>query len=369
MKFPLQASLAISQNSIELVKIIFEKYQQSMKSSTIRVLSKQGIFVCGELFPDSVALLVGFRGSCPIILKKLNPTELVGFKLIFSKKSKLSSAFLVPVDVFQASSPVHSPAKPWSDGSVSASAATPETPLSRTNESIGPAQGRALFRTPVAKIPVLSESDVTPCRIRHEIRATLFPCADQAPAEPLGQLYSWACMPRFVCSVDLYPVAAEVRVAEQLLFQIHDALDCLHKAGLAHSDVKPANIFVHTSGDFYLGDFGGVREIGTPISETTAAFVPTASTEQVDSHRMASASYDLWMLAMTVYDMLSHPDNRAGLGARFPPSQKFVRDKLLNAGFSAAGRQLVKSITQSAATDETADPQVLDDFGSTTTGH
>ena len=46
------------------------------------------------------------------------------------------------------------------------------------------------------------------------------------------------------------------RGARSCVTQVGAALSTAHRAGVVHRDVKPANVFLDESGNFYLGDFG-----------------------------------------------------------------------------------------------------------------
>jgi hypothetical protein len=310
-KFPVLVTYAVQSQSLSNVKQLHEMYEKSVKTSTLRVLHEHGIIISGQLFPDLIAILVGFRGLEPIVLKKLAQHEVLGYELVCGKKSELLCEFLCHFDLFQAASPHTSPTQPAlrvdSEPAVAAAASTTDM-----GDVLAPFTGRTVSRTPLkhrnqSLVNVMPSATVaSPLKFRSSVHVN-------------SQLYNWALMGHHVCSIDVFPVAFQTSYAEQLLIQMHEALNCLHQAGLAHLDVKPANIFLDRSRNFVLGDFGCVREIGEPVSVSTQQFVPVdrfAST--------ASADYDLWMLATTVYDMLLAPDIRIGRDTTRRPRQDTV---------------------------------------------
>jgi serine/threonine-protein kinase len=94
------------------------------------------------------------------------------------------------------------------------------------------------------------------------------------------------------------------------LTQIADALDYIHALGIAHCDVKPANILV--AHDFFHGgaklvDFGNARTIGEaapPRATRITASLPYAPPELLTGGAVSSAT-DSYALACTVVEMIT----------------------------------------------------------------
>ena len=63
-----------------------------------------------------------------------------------------------------------------------------------------------------------------------------------------------------------------------LMKEISTGLDLIHKNGIVHSDVKPANIQVRLHNNEIVGavflDFGGANKIGYPVREYTPSYIP-----------------------------------------------------------------------------------------------
>lgn len=120
------------------------------------------------------------------------------------------------------------------------------------------------------------------------------------------------------------PMSAEA--ASKLLTQMLSALHFLHMSGLAHMDVKPSNILVDSFGEFWLGDFGSVRRIGTTSINTTPSFLPREMRQPLIEPYLVRQQHDDWMLGMTVADMLAaRPEDGVGTGATDPSSDHVLR--------------------------------------------
>lgn len=100
-------------------------------------------------------------------------------------------------------------------------------------------------------------------------------------------------------------VAEAVGVAVQLA----EALEVLHRAGLVHRDVKPANVLLDTCGQLKLADFGLTRCAGDEAAGVTRAgnAVGTAAYMAPEEAlgEPLDARTDLYALGVVLYEMLA----------------------------------------------------------------
>lgn len=92
------------------------------------------------------------------------------------------------------------------------------------------------------------------------------------------------------------------------LADVADALATMHRAGLLHRDVKPANILVKPDGTMVLADFGHVRLDGAQSLTASGQALGTLlymSPEQLQGHnRDVDARSDVYSLGATLYEAL-----------------------------------------------------------------
>ena len=99
-------------------------------------------------------------------------------------------------------------------------------------------------------------------------------------------------------------------VMNHYLPQILDALDCVHKKGLWHLDLKPANVMVDSNGQICLIDFGASKQRSTSGGATSSTGVSYtkgyAPREQMEQSTDKFGPWtDIYALGATLYNLLA----------------------------------------------------------------
>jgi serine/threonine protein kinase len=90
----------------------------------------------------------------------------------------------------------------------------------------------------------------------------------------------------------------------RFLYQILQALQCLHEKGYAHRDLKPENIFVKGTGCIKMGDFG-LSKAATWFTRTMCGTLNYTAPEVLEQKPYDARKADIWSLGILVYVMTS----------------------------------------------------------------
>ncbi len=93
------------------------------------------------------------------------------------------------------------------------------------------------------------------------------------------------------------------------LLQLTEALSEVHRRGVVHRDVKPANVFVTEEGVVKLMDFGLAKRVEQTEGLTASGFIAGSpgymAPEQVTSFGTVTAAADLYALGVILYEVLT----------------------------------------------------------------
>ncbi len=101
------------------------------------------------------------------------------------------------------------------------------------------------------------------------------------------------------------PLLEGLKYLEQVCAGLHQA----HERGVVHRDIKPHNLFVTSSGEVKVMDFGIARKLNSPgvtIVGTIAGTPEYMSPEQINGFSDVNHATDLYALGITAYQMFTH---------------------------------------------------------------
>ncbi len=149
--------------------------------------------------------------------------------------------------------------------------------------------------------------------------------------------------------------------ATRLLGQLAEALDFAHADGVAHRDVKPANVLVRGDDHVVLADFG-IARAGEAVHLTRTGMMvgtPDYLAPEAVSEAGGGPSADLYALGVVAYEMLCGRAPFAGLDTpamlyaqlhTAPPPPRSLRADLPAAAEAVLLRQLAKDPAERYAT-------------------
>jgi calcium/calmodulin-dependent protein kinase I len=95
--------------------------------------------------------------------------------------------------------------------------------------------------------------------------------------------------------------------ARDLTVKLLKAVSSIHKAGIAHRDIKPQNLLLSSkenNASIKIGDFGFARRVHTPESLTTRVGTPTYVAPEILKNIPHDQRADLWSIGVVIFVLL-----------------------------------------------------------------
>jgi calcium/calmodulin-dependent protein kinase I len=95
--------------------------------------------------------------------------------------------------------------------------------------------------------------------------------------------------------------------ARDLTVKLLKAVSSIHKAGIAHRDIKPQNLLLSSkenNASIRIGDFGFARRVHTPESLTTRVGTPTYVAPEILKNIPHDQRADLWSIGVVIFVLL-----------------------------------------------------------------
>ncbi|EON61799.1 RAN protein kinase [Coniosporium apollinis CBS 100218] len=120
----------------------------------------------------------------------------------------------------------------------------------------------------------------------------------------------------------------ETSHVREFMFQLVDAVDCLHSKGVYHRDIKPENIFLAQDGEMKLGDFG-LATTDVWSYESAVGSDRYMAPEQFDpaDNGYSPAKADIWAIGICLLNVLFSRNPFAVPALSDPLYADFFNDK------------------------------------------
>ncbi len=162
---------------------------------------------------------------------------------------------------------------------------------------------------------------LAPCREGWENYHLFMPIAECGDGERF--IRKWKSV------VDHLDAEAQEEVLAYISYQILQGLEAMHEQGVAHLDIKPANLLFFADGRVALCDYSTseiVEGLSTQQNGTTIYMAPEQVLAETRSYDSKAA--DLWMLGVTLLEMFDfqHPTEQRRIKGPYEPSMENIKE-------------------------------------------
>lgn len=91
--------------------------------------------------------------------------------------------------------------------------------------------------------------------------------------------------------------------AQKILYCISDAVSLIHSKGIAHRDIKLANILVKKNFQIKLADFGFAKEMQADMMKTYCG-TPITMAPEILLNRPYNLKCDIWSLGIIAFQLI-----------------------------------------------------------------
>ncbi len=101
------------------------------------------------------------------------------------------------------------------------------------------------------------------------------------------------------------PKLLPVTAVAEIIYKIANALDYVHRCGVIHQDIKPANIMLMPDGDVKLGDFGISKKFYDEITHGQIMASPRFMSPEQARGESVTNQTDLYSLGAVMFELLT----------------------------------------------------------------